>query len=429
MLDYRWRPKTFVLIGGRVMTAAVVPAVTPATGAPIDIHKPSTSSRPAGLRVELTSLAQLAEKDRPQWDALFEKQSGVSNPFCAPEWVEAWYEAFTAVQDRFVYTVRDGDLLVGVAPFFRSRVSMGRATMAKRLQLVGAGQGGSLLELPQILAAPGQEREVLREIVTTTLAADTGTHWIETSVTPAMAWFEPQWVRATDRPVAFCRHQLSRASVIVPLDGAWLTTRAGLKRNVKESLRRSKNRLAKDGRTWVVHEHTDSLDREVVSRFLDLHRSRAVQDHSTSHHPDAFSDPARRRMMSSVLPALGRRGRARVLELELGGRIVASQLVLHAPGLTYIHSSGFTADVWNLGPVTFLQGEAISAAADRGERWINMSPGPNVAKLRWSETLDVHHDFAYGAGGRALRWRYSAFSVAQAHGQASHAFDMGSERQ
>ena len=120
--------------------------------------------------------------------------------------------------------------------------------MAKRLQLVGAGQGGSLLELPQILAAPGQEREVLREIVTTTLAADTGAHWMETSVTPAMAWFEPQWVKGTDRPFAFHRHQLSRASVIVPLDGAWLTTRSGLKRNVKESLRRSKNRIAKDGR-------------------------------------------------------------------------------------------------------------------------------------------------------------------------------------
>ena len=62
-------------------------------------------------------------------------------------------------------TVRDGDRLVAVAPFFRSAVAVGRVTIAKRLQLVGAGQGGSLLELPQILAAPGQERDVLREVV------------------------------------------------------------------------------------------------------------------------------------------------------------------------------------------------------------------------------------------------------------------------
>jgi CelD/BcsL family acetyltransferase involved in cellulose biosynthesis len=410
------------------MTAATATSVAPATGARINDDKPPISTRPAGTRVELTPLAQLAGTERPQWDALFEAQRGVANPFCAPEWVEAWYETFSSAEDRFVYTVRDGERLSGVAPFFRSRVVARRATVAKRLQLVGAGQGGSLLELPQILAAPGQEREVLREVVTTTLTADTGAHWVETSVTPSMAWFEPQWVTGTDHPVAFHRHQVSRASVIVPLDGAWITTRSGLKRNVKESLRRSKNRIAKDGRPWAVHSHTDSLDREVVSRFLELHRSRAAQDQSTSHHPDAFSDPARRAMMRTVLPALGRRNRARILELELGGRIVAAQLVLHAPGLTYIHSSGFTADVWDLGPVTFLQGEAISAAADRGERWINMSPGPNVAKLRWSESLDVHHDFAFGAGGRGLRWRYSAFTVAQAQSQASHAFEMGSDR-
>ncbi|HEU5485272.1 MAG TPA: GNAT family N-acetyltransferase [Microlunatus sp.] len=357
---------------------------------------------------------------------MFEGQQGVTNPFCAPEWVEGWYEAFTAPADRFLFTVREGDRLVAVAPFFRSGVAAARLKNARRLQLVGAGQGGSLLELPQILALPGQEREAQRAVVAHTLTADTGADWVETSMTPAMAWFEPQWVTGSGRSAAFHRQQVSRACVVVPLDGSWLTTRSGLKRNVKESLRRSKNRIAKDGRPWAVHQHTDDLDTVVVDRFLDLHRSRAQQEGSTSTHPDAFADPVRRAMLRAVLPRLGRKGRARMLELELGGAVVAAQLVLHAPGLTYIHSSGFIADVWDLGPVTFLQGEAISAAADRGERWINMSPGPNVAKLRWSEQLDVHHDFAYGAGNRTLRWRYGAFAAAQTQGQVGHAFDLAS---
>ena len=126
-----------------------------------------------------------------------------------------------------------------------------------------------------------------------------------------------------------------------------------------------------------------------------------------------------------MLPLLGARGRARILELEIDGEVVASQLVLHAPDLTDIHSSGFTPEVWNLGPATFLQGEAISAAADRGERWANMSPGPHVAKLRWSEQLDVHHDFAYGAGAKPLRWRYTAFASGQTRSQINHAIVMG----
>lgn len=407
------------------MTAVTVPSSQ--TEQHITHHKPSITSRPAGTGVELTPLDRLTGPERPSWDALFEAQQGIANPFCAPEWVQTWYETFTAPEDRFVYTVRDGERLVAVAPFFRSPVTASKVTLARRLQLVGAGQGGSLLEVPQILAAPGQEREALRAVVETSLTAETGAHWAEVSVTPAMAWFEPQWVKNTERPIAFHRHQLSRDCVVVPLDGSWITTRSTLKRNVKESLRRSKNRLAKDGRPWTVHQHTDTLDRAVVERFLQLHRSRALQENSSSKHPDAFADPRRREFMAAVLPRLGAQGRARILELELAGEVVASQLVLHAPGLTYIHSSGFTADVWNLGPVTFLQGEAISAAADRGERWINMSPGPNVAKLRWSEQLDVHHDFAYGAGPRSLRWRYGAFAAAQTHTQLDHAIDMATE--
>ena len=407
------------------MTAVKAPLATPTTGAPIDDIKPSNNSRPSGTRVELTPLELLTGPERPEWDALFESQDGVANPFCAPEWVECWYEAFTAPKDRFIFTVRKDDRLTAVAPFFQSRVAASRLPIAKRLQLVGAGQGSSLLELPQILAAPGQEREALRDLVASTLTADTGAHWLETSVTPAMAWFEPQWVNGTGNPVAFQRHQLSRACVVVPLAGSWLTTRSGLKRNVKESLRRSKNRIAKDGRPWTLHQHTDTLDATVVNRFLELHRSRALQEQSSSKHPDAFADPARREFMRTVLPRLGKKGRAEILELELAGDIVATQLVLHAPALTYIHSSGFTSDVWDLGPVTFLQGEAISAAADRGEQWINMSPGPNVAKLRWSEQLDVHHDFAYGAGKPTLRWRYGAFALGQAKSQVDNAVRMG----
>src|SRR4051794_23611212 len=287
------------------MTAVTVPSALPTTG-PSDNNKSTSGSRPARLRVELTPLAQLAGPERPAWDALFDAQQGVANPFCAPEWVESWYEFFTEPDDRFVFTVRDGDRLVAVAPFFRSAVAVGRLTIAKRLQLVGAGQGGSLLELPQILAAPGRERELLREVVTSSITTDTGAHWLETSVTPAMSWFDPSWVVGTERPVGFHRQQASRACVVVPLDGSWLTTRSGLKRIIKESLRRSKNRLAKVESPWSVHDHTESLDTAVVDRFLALHRSRAEQEQDGfSKHHDAFADPRRRELLRAVLPRLG----------------------------------------------------------------------------------------------------------------------------
>ncbi|SDS94592.1 GNAT family N-acetyltransferase [Microlunatus soli] len=397
-------------------SAASTPPPVPAEGSTVDDQQ-----RPGPDGVQLVSLAQLAGPERQAWDDLFTSQRGLVNPFAAPEWVQRWYEVFTEPEDRVLFVKRDGGRLTAVAPFFRSRVRAGGVVLARRLQLAGAGQGGSLLELPQILAAPDQQRSAVRDIVAAVLAADVGADWTETAITGQQGWFEPQWVVGTRKPVAFHRPQLGRACVIIPLRESWELTKAGLKRNVKESLRRSRNRLAKDGRPWAVRQYTEDLDLAVVNRFLALHRNRADSEQSRNRHPDAFAERSRRELLRMLLPELGRRGRARILELELGGRVVAAQLVLHAPGTSYIHSSGFVPDVWDLGPVTFLQGEAIADAADRGDRWINLSPGPNVAKLRWSEQLDVHQDFAFGTGGRMLRWRYGVFAAAQTQAQVNHA--------
>ena len=377
------------------------------------------------VRVEVTTPAALDPADRQEWDELFSAQAGVANPFCAPEWVEVWYSTFTRPADQVLLTVREGARLIGVAPFFRNVGRRGPARLASRL-LAGAGQGGSLLELPQILTAAGKDRVVLRSVVGEILAnpdLTTGTGWAEITIGRSQGWFEPDWLAGSGHSVAFFRQHPSRASVVVPLAGSWETTRTGLKRNIKESLRRSRNRLAKQGRPWAVRRWSEDLDVPVVDRFLKLHRERAAQE-VAARHPDAYADPVRRQFLREVLPRLGLRGRATILELVLGEDVVASQLVLHAPELTYIHSSGFVAEVWDLGPATFLQGDAIAAAADRGERWINMSPGPNAAKLRWSEQFDVHDDFAFGCGSRPLKARYTAFAAGQAMAQVRHAIAM-----
>jgi hypothetical protein len=385
--------------------------------------------QPDGLQVGVVSVEDLAGAHRAEWDDLFERQRGLANPFCAPEWVEGWYHHFTRPQDRCLVTVRHLGRLVGVAPFFRDLVSVSRVPLARRLRLVGAGQGGSLLELPQVLAAPGRERPVLRAVVAATMTDDEvrqDADWAEVAVPVQHGWFEPEWAYGTQQPVAFFRPQMSRASVVLELAEDWGSTYAGLKRNVKESLRRSRNRLARDGRQWAVERRTADLDETVVERLLDLHRERARQDVGVVHR-DAFSDPARRAFVRDVLPALGRRGRATVLELRLEGDVVAVQLALHGPGTTYLHSSGFVPTAWWLGAVTFLQGVVAAEAADRGDGWLNFSPGPNVAKLRWSETLDVHQDFAYGAGGRSLRWRYGVFAMGQANEQVAHAVSVSAQ--
>lgn len=405
-----------------------VELVRPAQGtAGPDVGTPSKG----GLSVQLEDLDRLAGPGREEWDALYERQGGVANPFCAPEWVETWYRHFTAPADRHLLVIRRGDELVGVAPFYLDSLQVGKTAVISRLRLVGSGQGGSMLELPQVLSHPEHPRDVLRAVVAETMKrspAGRAADWTETAIPDAQGWFEPEWSYSTGEPVAFHRQQMVRACVVLRLAGGWESVRSGFKRNLKESLRRSRNRLAKDGRPHSVVAHTRELDTGTVDTFLSLHRHRSEHDASVVHR-DAYANPRHQAFLKDVLPRLGRRGRATLLELHLDGKIVAVQLALRAPGLAYLHSSGLDPEAWAMGPITFLQEQVVREAAERGDRWVNFSPGPNVAKLRWSEQVDVHHDFAYGSGGKSLRWKYGAFAARQAQSEVSHAVAMAAAHQ
>lgn len=344
-----------------------------------------------------------------EWRALFAAQPGPANPFLHPAWILGWLRAYDA--EPVIHLVRRDDTgeLVGIAPHWIQPVAMGPLRMGRRLLPVGSGFS-TPLEIAGLLAAPEFTRDVTRSVVAATLD-ETTTDWQELSLAGDRGWFEPEWVFGRDR-VAFGEHVRSRACVILPLADTWAQTRSGLKRNVKESVRRSTNRLAKLAEPTEVRIVTgEALDRGVIDRFLDLHRSRSEHDGSGIDHHDAYADPRHRELLRIVLPQVAREGLASIVELWIAGRVVAAQLALRAPGTSYVHSSGFDPAVWALGPTTLLQSEVIRSAIEHGDRVVNFSPGPSVSKLRWSEQLWTSNDFAYGCGGRSLGVRYGAFTT------------------
>jgi CelD/BcsL family acetyltransferase involved in cellulose biosynthesis len=372
----------------------------------------------AGIDVQLVLHSTLTDDQLRQWDGLWAAQTGVSNPFSSPLWVRAWYRHYVPPKDQRLLWVTEKDRLIGVAPMYVQHLDVARVPLGRRLVLVGAGRT-TPLEIPPLLSTPGQGRAVNKAVVGHTLGEDVA--WSELCVARDEGWFLPEATLGHEQGLAFRRHQQVRACVVLRVADTWEATRSGLKRNVKESLRRARNRLAKDGRSWRILEHAGTdLDAAVVGRLLDLHTSRSEYQGSTSPHHDAFAAPGTAGLVRALLPALGAAGQASVFELELGGTVVAAQLVLNSPGGIYFHSSGFVPEVWHLSPTTALQGAAIEAAVGRGDRWVNFSPGPSEAKLRWSETLHLIDDFAYGLdSGRALA-RYTLFSVAKDLREARH---------
>jgi CelD/BcsL family acetyltransferase involved in cellulose biosynthesis len=353
-----------------------------------------------------------------RWTALHRAQAEVANPFASPTWVTCWYRHHVPRERQLLLWITQGDRLVGVAPLYRQEVTLARVPMARRLGLIGSGRS-TPLEIPPLLCAPGLGRPVGRAVVQAALRY--GVTWAELCLSREHGWLGAQEAGAQDGTAVFSRHQQMRTCVVMPLQSTWEQTRAGLRRNVKESVRRAHNRLDKDGRPWQIHHrHGDHVDAAAVTRLLDLHAARSQYQESVSHHHDAFAQPATATFLHELLPQLARVGEVSLVELELAGQIVATQLVLHPPGGIYFHSSGFLPAEWALSPVTALQVAAMRAAIDRGEQWVNFSPGPNEAKLRWSDQLAVYVDTAFGPASRSGLARYTAFFLAKDVRQLHH---------
>lgn len=361
----------------------------------------------------------LSDDQERAWEQLHQGQPVPSNPFLALPWVMQWYDKYVKPEDRLILVVHQdrgadglGDV-VAIAPMHIHRPRLGPIRLASRLLPVGAGLGYMAYEIPGLLCRKDQTSQVVRTVVAACL--ELPMDWSELALTPEQGWLDRQWAGGTDAVMAFGEFVRPRACVVLTLRDSWEATRSGLKRNIKESIRRSANRLRKDGRTVEVLRRGSDLDAATVERFLHLHQARAALSRSTQrHHPDAYADDRNRRLMMDTLPQLGRQGQASMFELYLGGEHVASQLALHSSGTSYVHSSGFCEDTWHLGVVTHLQAELVRYAIERGDSIVNFSPGPNVSKTRWSDELWVTHEFAFGAGPRSLTPRFAAFQMLSA---------------
>jgi CelD/BcsL family acetyltransferase involved in cellulose biosynthesis len=111
---------------------------------------------------------------------------------------------------------------------------------------------------------------------------------------------------------------------------------------------------------------------------------------------------------------MARRGQAEILTLDVEGTAVAAQLVLRAPDATYLGMSGVDPAWWNVSPVTLLQLRAAESAIERGHGEFNLSTGPVVAKLRWSEHIVQHPEFVVCGPRHSSRVAFAAYRAVSA---------------
>jgi CelD/BcsL family acetyltransferase involved in cellulose biosynthesis len=349
---------------------------------------------------------------RPEWDALYER-SAAKNPFASPTWQIAWSRHFIGPSELYVHTARRDGELIAVAPLYRRDYSVGRVRVLKRVRLFGAGKHSTVTELPQVLILPGQERRVLRAVIGRLAEADAEWDWCELWMPPEHGWFEPEWLRTGSEGSPFVIHVGSVACVVMPLAASWTALMAGLKRNVRESLRRSANRLNKSDSPWSAEIVPMSETQEALEELLALHHARAIMP-GKPPHPDYFAPASHGAFIRDVVQQMAERGELKFARLRVAGTTIAAMLILRAHKGVFFSFSGLDPTWWRFGAMTLLQAECLRDALESGDQVVNFSIGPTVAKLRWSEQIEVHNQFTIVRDAAIPKLSFGAFAALRA---------------
>jgi CelD/BcsL family acetyltransferase involved in cellulose biosynthesis len=358
---------------------------------------PAVTKPPAGIQVaSLTSLPE-ARAMIAEWARLAET-AGAGNPFHHPDWLVPWAERFLRPGEQVrLLAARRGGQLVGVAPFYRRSWGPG---VAHSLQVWGTGRHADLIELPQLLLDQEQPRAVARALVGRLCAQASAWDWAAVPLESPL-WLEPEWLPRGGGLTVLTR--IVRASVVLPLRPAGPPA---MKRNVRESVRRARNRLDRSYPAgWSVTRATDA---GAVADLADLHADRARMT-GKKQHPDVLRRASDRSFVSAAVTAAAARGGACVYRLLIHGEAVAALLVLRTRDCSYFLLSGMSQRSWEFSPTTLLQACAIDDAATLGHSRVNLSTGPDAAKLRWSEELAFSTEFVLAPDrpySRAAFWAY-----------------------
>lgn len=334
-----------------------------------------------------------------EWSALLHRLPGPL-PFQTPAWSQAWVGCFGVrhllrQDEPLLLRVTQGPRLVALAPMVRTRYRLwplGPALVFDR----PVGADPNLTELRVPLIEPGFEAAVAQALVQRTRQV-WGWHKLElpaAALEAALAPLEPARVH---------RHRLTPMFWLT-LPDSWETFRAGLKRNIKESLRRCYNSLAREGKTPRLEVVSGAAAIEsLLPLFWQLHSQRS-QRPDTVPHPDYFALPRHRAFLQALLQQAEADATLQPLMFVLwvDQERVALRLGFRTPGSLYLYYSGYEHRWAPYSVMTTLVAEVLQWALGQGLRHVNLSVGRDVSKTRWSPQ---EQDFAEVllTGGRGLK--------------------------
>jgi CelD/BcsL family acetyltransferase involved in cellulose biosynthesis len=355
-----------------------------------------------------------------EWNRLLESSRNTL-PFLCPEWALTWWEAYQQrhplIGDSLRVKVlrRASGELVAVVPFMLTERPGVGPIRARALNFLGADRFITEQRAPIFDPAFGGE---VAQALCSDLLKDDEWDWI--------AWKgldrQSEFAAVVEREMGL-QWGSEETSNLLQLAPTWEEFRSGLKRNIKESLRRCYNSLKRDGLSMrlAVAETPEEID-TALETFFKLHAARAAQADGVEH-PDRFQGPRDKRFLGNVCARLGERRIARVFTLLVGGEPVAVRVGFVLPECLYLYYSGYDPAFAKYSVMTTAVAEAIKYAIDLKLPRVHLSMGVDVSKSRWGPESHMLHDahcvrprWASQAAHRLYSWGRESNGVHQALG-------------
>lgn len=322
----------------------------------------------------LSGMARLA----PEWERLSATQKPWL-PYLGPVWNRLWWRHFAErsplVTDRlYVRAVRSaGGELLAVAPLMLTERPATGPLRARMLQFFGADPW--MTEARGVACRPGAERAAYGALFAHLRDEFGEWDFMRWNGVPASA--APIFAHGGDNLNVL----QGASSFVLELPRSWPELKAGLSRNIKESLRKCYNSLRRDGfspefRAISERDRFDALD-----TFYKLHGERARRA-DTIDHNDVFAGARSRAFLRDYFTESAPET-AWVFQLLLRGRVVATRLGFRSGSELYLYYSGYDPDWARYSVMTTLVAETLKWAIDSGITTVNLSFGRDVSKTRW----------------------------------------------
>jgi CelD/BcsL family acetyltransferase involved in cellulose biosynthesis len=286
------------------------------------------------------------------------------------------HEEGLGVRDSlFVCVIHDAaGRVIGIAPhMLTERPGVGPIRL-RALQFIGADP--NITEIRMMLCLRGLEARCYAALRDYFAARSDIWDWI--------SWEGPNSRLGPASALGKALHRTEEKSAFVLMLGpSWDDLKAGLGRNIKQSLRKCYNSLRRDGLTMSL-EIVDqpATIGPALGDFFRLHALRAGVSRPARHR-NVFESRQSRAFLTEVCERLAERGIARVFRLRIDDRIVATRIGFHMAGTLYLYYSGWDPAFGRYSVMTTLVAEVIQDAIARGLRAVNLSTGRDVSKTRW----------------------------------------------